>query len=370
VVAPTVHVTARRGLRWIALFSTAAFMALAACERDSDSKAPQPRPVRTVIVQKSELDELVEMTGHIQAENEATLSFRIGGRIIERSVGAGDNVRRDQVLAKLDPQNETNALRSAQARLVAAQGNLREARNNFAREGALLARKYTTKVLFDRAQTAVQTSQSEVEDAKAQLRIAQDRLSYTELKADAVGTIIARGAEVGEVVQAGQMIFQLARQGGWDAVFDVPARVLRAAPRDPNVTIALTDDPTVTTVGRVRQVDPQADPVTRTFRVRVTLSSPPSAMRLGATVVGRMRLNPSRAISVPASALTEIDGEPSVWVVDPSSSTVSMRKVKILRFEPGAVVISDGIEAGEIVVTAGVQALHPAQKVRLLGASS
>lgn len=112
-------------------------------------------------------------------------------------------------------------MRSAQANLAAAQGRLKEARNNFQRQETLLARGFTTKVLFDNAQQARQTAQSQVDDAKAQLKVAEDRVSYTELKADAAGTLIARGAETGEVVQAGQMIFQVARQGGWDAVFDV-----------------------------------------------------------------------------------------------------------------------------------------------------
>ena len=173
-----------------------------------------------------------------------------------------------------------NSLRSAQARLTAAQGRLREARNAFARESALLPRRYTTQTNFDQAQTAVQTAESDIEDATARLKIAQDNLSYTELKPDTPGTIVARSAEAGEVVQAGQVIFRLARTGGWDAVFDVPARLLRAAPRDARVDLALTDDPKVTAIGRVRQVDPQADPATRSFRVRVTILSPPSAMRL------------------------------------------------------------------------------------------
>lgn len=89
-------------------------------------------------------------------------------------------------------------------------------------------------------------------------------------------------------------------------------------------------------------------------------------MRLGATVVGRMQLNPSRAISIPASALTEFDRQPSVWIVDPASLTVSMRKVEVLRFDPGTVVVSGGLDPSDIVVAAGVQALHPGQKVRLL----
>lgn len=178
----------------------------------------------------------------------------------------------------------------------------------------------------------------------------------------------ATGAEAGEVVQAGQMVVRLARQGGRDAVFDVPAQVLRAAPSDPVITVNLADDPAITARGRVREVAPQADPVTRTFEVKIGLTDPPEAMRLGATVTGRLTMDAVPVIEIPATALTQSDRQPAVWVVDPKSKTVALRNVDVLRFDPAKVAISRGLDAGEIVVTAGVQALHPGQTVRLLGA--
>ncbi len=324
--------------------------------------------MRAVVIEKSKLGEVIELTGSIQPEREQGLSFRIGGRMTERFVGSGDVVRQGQLLARLDSQNEANELRSAQARLTAARGRLREAQNIFAREQALLARRYTTKTQFDQAQTAVETAKSDIEDATARLKIAQDNVSYTELKADSAGTIVARLAEAGEVVQPGQVIFRMARAGGWDAVFDVPARMLREAPPDAQMEVALSDDSRITAPARVRQVDPQADPNTRTFRLRASIQSPPPAMRLGASVTGRVRLDATRAISIPASALTESDHKPSVWIVDPSSKTVSLRTIKIDRFTSDAVVVAEGLKPEDTVVTAGVQALHPGQKVRLLEA--
>jgi RND family efflux transporter MFP subunit len=272
-------------------------------------------------------------------------------------------------LAKLDPQNELNALRSAQAALSAAEGRLVETSNAFDRQRTLLPQGFTTQALFDQAQQALRTAQSQLDDAEAQLQIAKDRVSYTELRAGVAGSITARAAETGEVVQPGQMIFQVARQDGRDAVFDVPAQVKRAAPPDPKIVVSLTDDPSITAAGRVRQIDPQADPVTRTFRVRVGLIDPPSAMFLGATVKGRMELESAPTIMLPASALTRINGQPAVWLVDPANMTVALHNVQIERFDPGTVTVSHGLEGGEIVVTAGVQALHPGQKVRLLGSS-
>jgi RND family efflux transporter MFP subunit len=163
------------------------------------------------------------------------------------------------------------------------------------------------------------------------------------------------------------MIVRLARQDGRDAVFDVPAQLINSAPSDPQILVSLTDDRNVTAHGRIREVAPQANPVTRTFEVKVGLTDPPAAMRLGATVNGRMETEARAVINIPASALTRFNQRPAVWVVDPSNLTVSPRNVGVLRYDPGTVAVSSGVDTGEVVVTAGVQALHPGQKVRLLG---
>jgi RND family efflux transporter MFP subunit len=341
--------------------------ALAACNRETKTEAVETRPVRTMVATSQPAGETVVLTGHVQAQDEAAMAFRIAGRMIERSVNVGDRVAAGQVLAKLDPDNEVNALRSAQANLSAAQARLTQARAAFQRQRSLLATGHTPRAQYDLAQEALSNAQSAVDDGEAQVQIAGRRVHWTVLIADAPGTVIARGAEPGEVVQAGQMIVQLARQGGWDAVFDVPAQLLRSAPADSEVTVRLTDDLTVTATGRVREVAPQADPVTRTFLVRIGLADPPAAMRLGSTITGTVKLDTTPVIAIPASALTRTNQLPAVWIVDPKELTVSLRNVELVRFDPGTVVIAHGLEPGEIVVTAGVQALHSGQKIRLLG---
>ncbi|RUO99244.1 efflux RND transporter periplasmic adaptor subunit [Hyphomicrobium sp.] len=358
--------------RWRAwqLLLPAVSIFLVGCGPEAESPNDQVRPVRTVVARKSELGETVTLTGQIQAENEVSLAFRIGGRIIERSVGVGDHVDPEQILAKLDPQDELNALRSARAALSAAEGQLVEAQNTYDRQSELLRRGHTTRVLYDQAQQSLRTAQSREDDAQARLEIAQDRVSFTELRANVTGTVTARSAESGEVVQPGQTVFRVARVEGRDAVFDVPAQIIHSAPPNPEITVTLTDDPSVKAKGWVRQVDPEADPVTRTFRVRVSLIDPPGTMRLGTTVTGSMRQKSVPAISIPATALTRSNGQPAVWILDPENLTVSLRNVEAVSFDPSSVVVAHGLSEGDILVTAGVQALHPGQKVRLLGASS
>jgi len=349
------------------LIVAAAAVLLAACGQKEEARAPVPRPVRTVTVVKSEGGPTTTLTGRIEAQDEASLGFRIGGRVKTRAVNVGDQVKPGQLIAQLEPQNEENALRSAQANLAAAQAQLTQARNHFERTETLLEQGWTTRALFDQAKKARDTAQAQVDSAEAQLRSAHDLVSFTELKADAPGVVTATGAEAGEVVQAGQMIVKLARQGGRDAVFDVPAQLLRSASSDPVIDVNLTDDSAIKTTGRVREVAPQADPVTRTFAIRVGLTDPPEAMRLGATVTGHLHLESTPAIEIPASALTQTNRQPAVWVVDPVKKTVSLRNVDVASFDPAGVAISQGLDTGEIVVTAGVQALHPGQTVRLLG---
>ena len=351
----------------IALAALALPAMLAACQPEVEKAEPEVRPVRTVTVERREAGVPVTLTGRIEAEDEVTLAFRISGRIIESDGKLGDRLQPGQVVARLEPQNELNALRTAQANLAAAQGQLTQARNHFERQDTLLKQGWTTRANHEQAQQALQTAQSQVDATQAQLKIAHDLVSFTELKADAPGVLTAIGPGAGEVVQAGQMIVRLARKDGRDAVFDVPAQLIRSAPSDPAITVSLTDDPAVTARGRVREVAPQANPVTRTFEIKVGLTDPPPAMRLGATVTGRMEMDAVPVIEIPATALTKFNRQPAVWIVDPSTRTVSMRNVDVLRFGQATVAVSQGLDTGEVVVTAGVQALHPGQKIRLLG---
>jgi membrane fusion protein, multidrug efflux system len=354
-------------LLWTTLLILLLPAMLAACQPQVEAAPPQARPVRTVTAEKREAGVPVTLTGRIEAEDEVALAFRISGRLLENDRMLGDRLEPGQVVARLESQNERNALRAAQANLAAAEGQLTQARNHFERQDTLLKQGWTTRANHDQAKQAQQTAQSQVDAAEAQLKAAHDLVSFTELKADAPGVVTAVGPRAGEVLQAGQMIVRLARKDGRDAVFDVPAQLIRSAPSDPQITVSLTDNPAVTARGRVREVAPQANPATRTFEVKVGLTNPPEAMLLGATVTGRMEVEAVPVIEIPATALAKFNQRPAVWIVDPSNLTVSIRNVDVLRFDPASVAISEGLDTGEVVVTAGVQALHPGQKVRLLG---
>lgn len=348
------------------LVACLAVSALTACR---DEKAPPEvaaRPVRSITIEKRTASETVTLPGHIEAQDVINLAFRTNGRMIERNFNVGDRVEAGQIVARIEPEQARDAVQAASADVTAAKALLVQTQNQFERQDALLRSGHTTRVNFDQALQAKQAAQAQLEAANARLSTAETQLSHTNLVADDSGWVTHRGAEPGEVVSAGRMILTLAREGGRDAVFEVPARVKGSAPLDPLVKVALTAEPTVRATGRVREVAPQADPITRTFLVRVALADPPAAMRLGSAVTGTIEIEGGLGMEIPASALTAIDHRPAVWIVDPATSTVSLRPIEVARFDLASVVVTKGLEPGNVVVTAGVQALRPAQKVRLL----
>jgi RND family efflux transporter MFP subunit len=147
-------------------------VALSGCQPDTEGAAPEVRPVRTVTVVKREIGETVSYTGRIEAENETRLAFRIPGRMTERYANVGDRVEPGQVAAKLEPQDELNALRSAQAAVAAAQAQFAEAKSNFERQRILLARDIASRAQFERAEQALETARAQLDTAQAQLKTA------------------------------------------------------------------------------------------------------------------------------------------------------------------------------------------------------
>lgn len=351
------------------LLTAAVLVALAGCQRAPEAPAPEIRPVRTITIGKSDLAGTVALTGRVQAQNEINLSFRIDGRMIERTVDVGDSVRPGQLIARLDPQNEESNLQTMRAQVAGANARLVEARSSFERMRDLVTDAAVSRTQYEQAEAALRSAESQVDALRGQMELAQNRLGYTRLTSEVAGIVTVRGPEAGEIVSPGRMIVQVAAEGARDALFDVPARVRDNAQKNADITVSLVSDPSVKVTGRVREVAPRADPVTGTFAVRVRLIDPPAAMRLGSTVVGRMTLPAGAGIEIPGSAVHRAEGRAAVWVVDPRSNTVSLRKIEARSINVSRVEVTSGLGAGDIVVTAGVQALRPGQQVRLLGAA-
>jgi RND family efflux transporter MFP subunit len=343
---------------------------LAACHKEEKAAAPDIRPVRTVTVEPSEAGETVSLTGEIQPRYQADIGFRVNGKILQRPVDVGTQVKKGDLLARLDPQQYRQDVEVAKAEVATAEAEETRSEAQEWRQRELLKNGNTTRVQYDLSLKTFKTAQAQLDSARARQVQASENLDYTELKADNDGVITAVGADAGQVVSSGQMVVRLAQPSEREAVFNVAEALLKNPPRkDPTVEVNLVSNPDIRTEGRVRYLSPQADPTTRTYTVRVSLPGAPPQMRLGANVIGSVTFNQGSSIAIPGSALFQKDGQPAVWLVE-KDGTVQLKQIAIERYEGDSVVVGNGLAQGDVVVTAGVQKLLPGQKVRVMQASA
>ncbi len=343
---------------------------LAACQDQQHAEAPPaPRPVLSIIV-APQAEQTVGFSGTVEARYRSDLGFRVLGRIVSRDASVADVVRKGQRLATLDPVAYQLAVRSAQADLASVTAQLENAAATEARQRTLLQQNITSEAQFEAARQARESAEAGVTRAKANLAKAEEQLGYTELRADFDGVVTAVTAEPGQVVQPGQTVVSLARPDVREAVIDLPETIGRGLSPGARFDVALQLDPSIRATGSVREVAPQADPVTRTVRVRITLDKPPESFRIGTTVTATVTTQAAPGIELPASALLEKDGRTMVWTVDPAAKTVSTRDVTIAGRNGSSIRIANGLESGTRVVTAGVNSLTPGQTVKIADESS
>ncbi|MDR0279658.1 MAG: efflux RND transporter periplasmic adaptor subunit [Paucimonas sp.] len=338
-------------------------LVLAGC-REKPVQAPQHPRVAVQKVEPGDFAAQVTLTGDVQARVHSDLSFRVGGKIISRSVDVGDHVKANQVLARLDPKDLQTNVDSANAEVLAARARVTQSSAAFVRQQKLLPKGYTSQSEYDSAQAALRSSQSALKAAEAQLANAREQLSYTALVADAAGVITERQAEVGQVVQATVPIFSLARDGGRDAVFNVYESLLLAPDSGKAITVSLIDDPKVQTTGHVREITPTVSAQSGTVQVKIALDAVPDGMELGSAVSATGNAQGRPGIELPWSALTKALSEPAVWLVG-EGNKVQLQKVTVGRYLTGKVVISDGLQSGQSVVILGGQLLHPGMQVEI-----
>jgi RND family efflux transporter MFP subunit len=335
---------------------------LAGCEEQQHVEAPALRPVLTVVVAPLTA-QAVGFAGTVEPRYTSDLGFRVLGRLISRDVNVGEVVKEGQRLAKLDPVFLQLAVRSARADLASAIAQLENAAGSETRKRTLLEKGVVSKAEFEAAEQAGESAAAGVTRAQANLDRAEEQLAYTELRAPFDGVITAVKAEPGQVVQPGETVLTVARPDIREAVVDLPESMGRALGPESRFDIALQLDPTVRAAGSVREIDPHADRATRTQRVKITLDNPPESFRLGTTITATLSKQGDPAVQLPSSALLEQEGKTKVWIVDPTTGTVSIRDVTVAAGEGSDIRVLNGLTPGTRVVAAGVNSLTQGQAV-------
>jgi RND family efflux transporter MFP subunit len=357
------------GARWGEIPRSAALLLAVSLISSSCSQEEEPlqeiiRPVLSVIVEPRDQTQS-GFVGSIQPEVSASLSFRLLGRLVARDVDVGDVVTKGTTIAALDPQALQLQVQTARADLSSAQAQAANAAGSEERAKALLDSKNISQAQYDSALQARAAAQAGVTQAQAALAKAQEQLGYTQLFSDFDGVVTSASAEVGQVVNPGQTVVTVARSDVREAVVDIPDQMAVELKPGTEFTVALQSAPTITVPGKVREVAPQSDDMTRTRRVKLSLANPPVAFRLGSTVTVTRSVAVTPSIVLPASALLDEAGKTSVWVVDPAALTVGLRPIKVGVQGFGYFTVASGIEPGSRVVTAGVHSLTQGQKVRV-----
>jgi len=361
------HSSGPQAPRWALLLAVAAVSTawLAGCSRPAPAEEPV-RSVKVLTVGAGNLQSALEFSGDVRPRIESRLGFRVAGKLTKRYVELGQRVKAGQVLAQLDPQDYQLAADAAQAQLGAAVTNRDLAAADFKRYKELRDQNFISGAELERRDAALKAAQAQVDQAQAQLASQRNQGSYTTLVADAAGVVTAVEAEPGQVVSAGLPVVRVAQDGPRDAVFAVPEDKLAVMRQGSAVDVRVWPGQTQL-VGRVREVSASADPVTRTYQVKVALEGkqPPP---LGATVTVFPKLRSEQrvaAIKLPTSALRQDGQTTAVWVLDPKTMTVASQAIQIATADGNEAVVAAGLQDGQLVVSAGVHVLSPGQKVTI-----
>ena len=326
--------------------------------------AIEAKPVRMAEVALEATTQTTRYAAVIRPRIEADIGFRVGGKVTRRLVEIGDRVAPGTVLARLDTADLELQVHAMRAQLASAKADAANARADFARYGELRQGQWTTQQEMDKRRAAQERSEAKVREIEAELLVADNSERYATLTADAPGVVTAVLVEPGQVVAEGQAVFKIAHDGDVEAVLAVPEQRVGSFSKA-TMTVELWSLPGQAIKGRLREIAPMADPATRTYQARVTLIDPPPAVKYGmtATLVAAEPA-PGSFARLPLSALTQDGSASAVWVADPATGAIALRRVLVAGYQGDQMVIADGLKAGEMVVTAGVHKLSAADKVR------
>lgn len=340
---------------------------LAAC-----SNAPDPDTRRLVLVTQASNSGAAHQAfpGEVRARNEVALSFRVPGKIAKRHVDAGARVKTGEVLARLDDSDLLLQSQASAASLQALRAERDLAAAELKRYSELVGQQLVSKSMYESKKAQAEAAQSRYQQAAAQAKVNDNQAGYAEIRAPAAGVISQRLAEAGQVVAAGQPVFQFAQDGPRDIAITVAERHLTELSLGQTVGVELWTEPGVRLDGKIREIAAAADPLTRTYAVRVALDDDTAPAQLGQSARVLVSRRTKGTLSIPMSALTESGGEPAVWVFEPKDGKLRKQPVNVTGYGARMAVISGGLQPGQWIVQAGVHMLREGEAVRAVDADN
>jgi len=343
-------------------------MISAGCSDQDKQTQAVSRPVKVFRIEDTATVGVMSFAGEVRARIETPLSFRVGGKLLERKVDVGDQMRKGQLLAILDGNDYHLAVQGLKAQLASAQADSNFLRDDLVRYRELLAQQVISPPEFERHETAYTTARERTAALEAQLGQALNQLAYTELHADRDGVVTALAVEAGQVLAAGQAVMSLAQLDEKEIHFDVPEHRLAEIQRQQAVNVSLWLDDHRLLKAKIREISSAAEPASRTYRVKASLLEGMDAAQLGMTATVHIAANTASGIAIPLSAVYTPQNQPdhpTVWLVDEQAATVKSVPVRLGETLAGERIAVEGLAAGQLLVSAGVQRLAEGQAVRL-----
>lgn len=301
-------------------------------------------------------------TGIVGARVQSNLGFRVAGKIVERLVDVGQQVKAGQQLMRIDETDLRLALAAKRNAVAAARASLVQADADEQRYAKLVSDGWASRQRYEQAKAASDTAKAQVASAEADAVVAENQATYSVLVADADGTVIETLGEPGQVVSAGQTVARLAQAGPREAVVALPETIRPAIGSVAEASLYGSDGRRYT--AHLRQLSDAADAQTRTYEARYVLDGDAAAAPLGATVTIRLASQQSEPeVQVPLGAVLDDGQKTGVWVFDGATSTVHFRPVKLVRVTSETAVIS-GLSSGDPVVSLGAHLLQEGARVR------
>jgi RND family efflux transporter MFP subunit len=349
-----------------ALALAAVLTVLTACSEEKKVEAPEVvRPVKVAEVAAPDQGRRLEYSGSVKARTEMNLGFRVAGKVTERLVDVGDRVSHGEVLARLDDVDYQLAVRRSEADLASAQKQVEITELAYRRADSLRSKNITSQSELEQAALARDQAVSARQSAQSALDQARNQVAYTELKSDQNGIVTNVSADIGQVVSIGTPVMAVAVDGGKEVQVALPEVEVGQFKPGKTIKVRFWSATDLVLDGKVREVAGSADTQSRTFAVRVSLPEDPRVLLGMTATIEATEDNAVQTWSIPLAALGKKEGQPVVWIVDRQKGTVSSRTVAVADFSDDGVRISQGLEKGDLVVSAGTQFMHEDMKVKL-----
>lgn len=327
---------------------------LLACQpATTDTPAPRPAPaVHAIKASRSETTRNLRLSGSLEAERSTTLSFAVAGTVEQVFVQEGQAVKRGQVIARISARSYQDALALAKSKANQAEDAQRR-----------LKPMYENKTLPEVKMVEVDTG---VEQARLAVSMAQKNVADTTLRAPSDGIVARRSVEPGSSVAPGVPVVSLVQTKTILAAAPVPeTRIAKVRQGDrAHVFVSALGK---SFDGVVRDIGVIAEPLTRTYSVRVAIPNQDGTLRVGMVAeIDLLQANQPVAVVVPPEAVRlDAQGTSYLYVVK-ADNTLEQRPVKLGGYVGEGAAISQGIADGESVITSGTAMLESGMRVRVV----